>query len=699
MAEVIGIAILGSLGTSAAVATGVGIAGVSLATIVGTTALLGGTFALSALTTPDTKTKVAAQQFASRQPLPPRRRVYGNTKLSGPYIAFDSTAGSFFTGTYLCEGPIGSILEFWLDDTKANIAPGALSGNSGVLPWLNAVLLEARLGTDDQTANSQLLALPYWTPNHRLAGCAYIAMRATAPAEKNFKKIFPSGTWPTTRAVIAGSRVRNPQDGGQTADPATWQFSDNATLCIRDLITHPRWGMKVPASLIDAGSFLTMASLCSEALTDKYGQTRARYTVGGAYDLTEDPADALQGMLDACDGRLYLTPDGKIGISGGRYVAPDVTLGHEAAVSIGSLEIGSGKRATFNRLKISYVSPFHDWQTVEGDPWEDLDGQAEAGEILEADFSRPWVQWHNQVRRLAKIYTAKQNPQYRITGLVTGRAGLPALYEDVIRLQLPRYGIDAVFTVERAVAAGDGSICTFDLVSLDPAAYEFDMEGDEGTAPPLANAEAEDGAPEPPDDLLAITEARSVSGNISAVFLRLTSDLPTREDLSLIGRYRAVGATDWIDMAPEGDARNSVISSVLADGQEYEAQGSIASYGRSAQSPWTATDPATITAIADATPTGPVTGFVANGGSGQFSYAFATPNVENFALARAYANSINDFESADVLHIFNGAAGQAFDRTENAIAPGTYYVWIAAFNRSGFTETGSRVGPIVVTVT
>jgi hypothetical protein len=384
---------------------------------------------------------------------------------------------------------------------------------------------------------------------------------------------------------------------------------------------------------------------------------------------------------------------------GGVYVPPDVTLTDPHIISTGQIEIGSGKRATFNRLKISYVSTFHDYQVIEGDPWEDLPGQEAAGEILESDFSRPWVQNHNQVRRLAKIHTARQNPQYRITGLVTDRSGLPALFEDVIRLQLTRYGIDAVFTVERAVAAGDGSACTFDLVSIDPAAFNFNPATEEGTAPALPGENAEAEVPASPVDLAAEIDRRPVSGTTAATFLVLTSDEPERVDLSLIGRYRAIGATDWIDMAADTDSRGRVVSSVLVDGQEYEAQGAIASYRRATQSAWTATEPATITAVADTTSTGAPTGLAGNGGAGQFSYAFTTPNAPNFGYARSFANSVNDFPSADALFTFNGAAGQAFDRVESGLAPGVYYVWVRAYNRSGFGDATSTAGPITVTVT
>lgn len=702
MAEAIGFAIISAIGGAGAGGIGiaaVGIGGVSIGTIVGTTAILGGSLLVNTLTTPDTKQKVQAQQFSSKQSLPPRRRAYGTVMLAGPKIEYRSLNGKFYNAIYHVEGPISAFLGYWLEDKRILPLDGTLGGPSDTKPWDRSVYLEGHLGETNQAASAFLRELPQWDAEDRLRGCAYSVMRATAPKEKDFPKVFTSGTWPEHRVLIQASRVRNLNDPAQTNDPATWKWSDNAALCIRDHLTHRTWGLKVPYALIDDASFAAAANLDAQPVTNKDGRVFPRYYLGGAFDLTDEPADVLQGMLDARDGRLYLTPEGKIGLSGGVYVAPEVTLTDPRILSTGQLEIGSGKRASFNRLKISYVSPEHDHQVIEGDPWEDLDGQERAGEILEADFARQWVQNHNQLRRLAKIYTARKNPQYRITGLVTDRSGLPALFEDQIRLVLTRYGIDAVFTVERAVAAGDGSTCTFDLVSITPDAFAFDAAAEEGIAPAKPGEEAEQAPPGPPIDLAVSVDRLPVSGDTNATFLVLTSDEPDRADLSLIGRYRAVGTIDWLDMVPDGQGRGRVRSNVLSDGQAYEAQGAVASYGRATQSVWLATTPATITAIADATSTGAPTWLAGNGGVGQFSYAFTTPNAPNFGYAKAFGNSVNDFASADELHTFNGAAGQAFDRTESGLAPGTYYVWVRAYNRSGFGDASSTAGPITVTVT
>lgn len=702
MVEAIGIAILSAVGTSAAVSTTVGILGVSLATIVGTTAVFGGSLLISSLTSSDTKQKVQSQQFSSKQSIPPRRRAYGELQLAGPKVEYRSSGGKFFNAIYHCEGPIDSYRYFLIEDKKAALPVGSLGGNVGVAPWNANVVIEAHLGYPDQAASVALQLTGAWTLDDRLRGCAYSLTVSAAPSQKDFPKRFPSGTWPEHRVGIRGALVWNINDPNQSADSATWKWSDNATLCIRDHLTHPLWGLKVPNELIDMASFRAAANLDAQPVVNKNGDTFPRYFIGGAFDLTDEPADALQGMLDAKDGRLYLTAEGKIGISGGVWVEPDVIIVDPNILSTGQIEIGSGKRAAFNRQKLSYVSPQHDFQVIEGDPWENLDAQEEAGETLEADFARQWVQNHNQLRRLAKINEGRKNPQYRITGIMFDRSGLPALFEDVIRLTLTLYAIDAVFQVERAVAAQDGSSCTFDLVSITQEMFEFNPQTEEGRTPALPGQSEQPEQPANPVDLTAEVDRIAVNGTTNATFLVLTADEPVRQDLSLIGRYRTVsndGPGDWVEMVSDTDSRGRVRSNVLVDGQAYEAEGAIAGYGRASQSDWVPAPPSPITAIADNSSTGAPESFTVNGEAGQARGAFSTPNVGNYGSTRVFRSKTNSFATANSIgEPFYGAGGQAFDFIDSPLSAGTYYYWARAYNRSGFGDASSTSGPVTVTV-
>jgi hypothetical protein len=696
MAEIVGAAII-SAATAAEVGAAVGVSAAAVTSVVGAGTLLGlgvGVNLLSSALRDDAQ-KVATQQFASRQPVPARQRSYGRVKLAGAYVQYKSAGGAFFYAVYHGEGPWDAIEQWWLDDLVTNIPAGSLGGTVSTIPWRGFVAVESRLGAASQGVIAMLQQTPGWDANHHLNGCVYTAVKSAAPPEKKFKAYYPKTTWPSLRVVGRASKVRNPLDLTQSEDPASWTWNDRAGPCIRDFLTH-RWGLRIPPSLISDAKFRTFSALCDETVTLKDGTTHPRYVLGGTYQLTDDPVDTLNAMLATCDGRLTLEADGTIGITGGRFPAPTVTLTDDDVLSL-QIEAGGSKLAAFNRLKITYVDAAQDYQQVEAQPWDDVTAQQQAGELLEEDFSRPWVPFFEQARRLAKIAMGKGNPAFKITGVFKLSAAA-ALFEESVRFTSATYGIDMVFLVTRPMANLQQGTVTLDFASIDPAIYAFNNQTEEGTPPTLPNATAPSAPPGPPQDLTVAIERKAVSGGINATFLRLTATPPTdRSDLSLIGRYREVGASDFLDMAQDSDDPFSLISGVLVDGGQYEAQGAVSTYGRALVSDYLAAANSPILAVSDTTSTGAPTGFVVNGSVGQANYAFTAPNAANFAYARLYRSATTNFADAVAMRTFNGAPSQAFDGSDPRPA-GAWTYWVRAFNASGFGDASSTAGPITVTV-
>lgn len=688
MAEAIGFAIASAVAAEVTATT---------ATIIGSVALLAGGVGVNLIAGAlrSDNQKVASQQYASRQPVPARQRSYGRVKLAGAYVQYKSAGGAFYYALYHGEGPWDAIEQWWLDDQLTNVPSGSIGGLVGTIPWRGYVAVESRLGAASQGVIAMLLQTPGWDANHFLNGCVYTAVKSAAPPEKKFKNYYPKQSWPNLRVVGRASKVRDGRDPAQTADPATWKWNDRSGPCIQDFLTH-KWGLRIPANLINEAKFQAFASLCDQTVTLKDGTTHPRYVLGGTYLLTDDPVDTLNAMLATCDAQLTLESDGTIGITGGRFPVPTITLTDDDVLSL-QIEAGGSKLAAFNRLKITYVDAAQDYQQVEAQPWDDLTAQQQSGELLEEDFSRPWVPFFEQARRLAKIAMGKGNPAFKITGVFKLSAAA-ALFEESVRFTSALYGINMVFLVTRSVANLQQGTVTLELASIDPAIYQFNNATEEGTPPTLPSAQAAPSPPAPPQDLVVTLERRAVSGGINATFLRLTATAPIdRSDLSLIGRYRQVGSDQIFEMAQDGDDPFSLISQVLVDGGEYQAEGAVATYGRALVSDYLTATPASIVAIADDTGTGPPTGFVVNGGVGQASYAFTAPNAPNFSFVRLYRSTTPNFASATVVRTFNGSPNQAFDGTDSRPA-GTYSYWVRAFNASGFGDASSTAGPITVTV-
>ncbi|NNM75070.1 hypothetical protein [Enterovirga aerilata] len=702
MAEAIGAAIISSaFGVSASVSTAVGIAGVSAASIVGGVTIAGGLLGLQLLVgSQQPKQKIAAQQLSLRQALPSRTIWFGRNLRAGPKFMWDAAGGKFFDGYYLGEGPIDAFEEVQLDGKITPITfPG---GIATIAPWGNAVAVELRVGNvPEPTFDTLVSGLSYWTDAHRLDGCATALVTSTAPKKEKFNQVFPGGRPPEALFRTRDLKVRDVRDPGQTEDPATWVWSDRAGPCIYTFLNHG-FGTRVPFSLLNTASWQAFNALCDETIHDKNGVAFPRYYLAGCHRAAEDePADTLQQMLDACDGRLTLEPDGTIGVTGGKFPAVTLTFGDAGVISRKIIK-GSSKLAAFNRLKISYLSPPHGYQQIEGDPWVDPDypWADDAAELLETTFDRPWVQNHNQLRRLAKIYTAKKNPAWRLLGMVTDLSWAPCLFEEAVRIKSDRYGFDEVFIVERAVANIEAGTCTFDFASLRSDTYDFNAETEEGTTPAVPaspNSVLAATPPDPPESLVMLVERRVVAGGTSAVFLRLIAAEPAREDLSLIGRYRRVGDTAWLNMAQEGENRASLISSVLADGEVYEAEGALATYGAALQSDWTEPDPATIVAVADGTPPDQPTAFGVEAIGSLVTVVWINSGSANIAdvQVRRATGSGAAYSSSTIVGTLAGAPNQSMVFSES-LAAGTYRYWLVARNASG--TAAAPLGPATVTV-
>jgi hypothetical protein len=694
LAEVIGAAIISSA-TAASVGATIGVSAAVVTTGVGALALLTGGVALNVISTAlsGDPNKVAAQQFQSRQPLPTRTLSYGTVKVGGAFVQYRSV-GAFKYGLYHGEGPWQSFKEWWLDEIQCrSLVSGSLGGVVTDVPWRKYVAIESHLGAVPQTASALLQGTGGWDADHRLDGCAYSAVTNALPSEKKFKNYYPKQTWSNLRVVAQATICRSPYD------PNAFFWSDRSAVCIFDIITNAKWGLRIPVDMMNLPKWQAFNDLCNQNVTSKAGVVQPRYFLGGTHNLNEDLADTLSAMLATCDGELTLEDDGTIGVRGGKAPVSGFTI-TDAMVTSVAVEAGGPMLVAFNRLKCNYVSPDHDYQQIEGQPWDDLSSQAKLGEILEEDFSRPWVQNFNQVRRLAKIAMAKGNPEYKLT-LVTTLQAAPAAFEEAVTYSSGIYPAFAnlLFLVRRCVVNVAAGTMTLELASLDPACYSFNAATEEGQAPALPTAHDTPVAPSPPQNPSVTIERKTVSGSTNATFLRLTARAPDgRQDLSLLGRYRVAGSDAYLDMVQDGDDSFSLTSGVLQDGAQYDVEAAVSTYGQVLVSDYVDAVPNPITAIADTTSTGPPTGFAVNGGVGQVMGAFTAPNTPNFSSAKLYRATSPDFTKAVVVKTFNGSPSQAFDWADAGLSPGSYTYWARAINGSGFGDASSTTDPQTVTV-
>lgn len=669
----------------------------ALLSTVGTLAL---SLGASALLQPGGKKSIQSGQVTAKDSNPSRVRVYGLAKLGGATVLLEAISGArLYICIVHCEGPVTGYDQWWLNDTLTAIQLGSLGGVNPTLPWGGNVIVESHLGTADQAASPILTGtFPWWTAQHRLKGLAYSVVEYVLPpkADKNFQKVFPNGK-PDLRVVLRGSATYDPRNG-------TTYWSRNAGNCILDFLTHARtdattgrvWQL-VPLSRIHQASFADFADLCDEDVPLAAGGTEKRYALDGVYRLDEEPREVLRRMLATCDAELVAFPDGTVGIRGGRFEEPTVTLTDRDLIGAEYAQ-GNDKLAAFNRLTWTFTDEMNDFQVVQGDPWDDAEAQG-TGELLTRSLDLSMVQSHSQGRRLVKIATAKGNPRHKFTGVRAKISALALLGERVVRITSDAFAIDAVFVIDRFEASGDLSGGTLDVSSIEASAYEWDPASEEGQRP-AAPTNATDVATVPtPSGITLDLVLQAIYGEISTVRARAASAAPPGDQFqpywTLAGRYRIAGTSDdWTFATADGDT--AVLTGILTDGATYEVQLQYVGLGQ--ESAWVAAGQ--ITALSDPVAPAQPSNAYASGGSGAAVIDWTNPGSANFSnvIVRRAAGATSVYAaSVQVGAPVYGAPNQPMEIGDGGLAAGVYRYWLVARNGSG--AAASPLGPIDVTVT
>ena len=91
------------------------------------------------------------------------------------------------------------------------------------------------------------------------------------------------------------------------SDPATWQWSNNSALCVRDYVASS-YGLASTQSEIDEASFAAAATICDQDITLAAGGTEKRYTTNGPFLTSEKPNEIILELVTAMAGTCHLYP-------------------------------------------------------------------------------------------------------------------------------------------------------------------------------------------------------------------------------------------------------------------------------------------------------------------------------------------------------------------------------------------------------
>lgn len=222
-----------------------------------------------------------------------------------------------------------------------------------------------------------------WTASHVLSGLPYVHIRARASA-----KIWEGGR-PQFRFVLEGLRLYDPRADGSVGgtgaqrwgDPATWAASENPVVMIYNILRGialpggDRWGGDAEAEDLPLTGWIAAMNACD---TDIDG--RPRYTAGLEVAVTQEPAEVIAELLEACSGQIAEF-GGVWDIQVGAPSVPDLYIDDEdlRVDAPTSREPFNASTDRINAIAVTYTAPEMVWNahqltTLTHPDWEIEDG-------------------------------------------------------------------------------------------------------------------------------------------------------------------------------------------------------------------------------------------------------------------------------------------------------------------------------------
>lgn len=353
-----------------------------------------------------------------RDPIAPRRIVYGKTRVSGPIVFIDATENSskLHVVVALAGHEVNAIKQVyfgerlaWDVDQSPTIQLTEVeetTSRSGGTTTVNQsaadkIDVNVHLGTTGQAADSELVSRSTnWTADHKLSEIAYVYCQLTYS-----DKVYPSGL-ESISAVVEGRKVEDPR-----LSPVADTYTNNPALCIRDYLMDSRYGLGATSDEIDDDSFIAAANVCEEQVNLSAGGTQDRYTLDGVVDLGETPQKILESMLTSCAGRLIYS-GGKFILKAGEYETPTITLDEDDLREGIKVKTRRPRRELFNAVRGTFVSEndFYvptDYPALESTTYANEDN----GETIYSDLVLPYTTNQFRAQRLSKIALLENRQQ------------------------------------------------------------------------------------------------------------------------------------------------------------------------------------------------------------------------------------------------------------------------------------------------
>lgn len=316
-----------------------------------------------------------------------RRIVLGKIRCGG-VVAFYSCAGStnqflFYVIMYAGH-QCHAALDAFLDARQVPAADiNATTGAVATTTFNGALRIWTHLGTDGQAVDPQLNSFfpTIFDSSHKLRGVCYRVFQLTRD-----DKGWPNGIPANFNSIVQGALVYDPRkdstnlgSGTHTrTDPSTWEYSDNAALCIRwyvsggsvtnDTTTRKIvYGLKEIDSRIDDAYVIAAANHSDESLSGANAPpsgAQARYVIGIECSSGQTRRDILVELLATLGTGQLSYVHGTWRLYAGAYDAPANSFTQDDLY--GEMEISDTSSATdrFNTVCAAYVDSSQLWQAA-----------------------------------------------------------------------------------------------------------------------------------------------------------------------------------------------------------------------------------------------------------------------------------------------------------------------------------------------
>lgn len=394
----------------------------------------------------NTREPAQLAQESSTEPTAPRKILYGEAVIGGNIVwRVSPEDGETQLAIVWAQGEVEEVTEIFLDGQGVNVTQqyplGYFAGN---------YVGESMLGVSSNSiSDSFLLSVKpsYWDGLHFFGGCcwSYLFLRFNAAA-------FPNG-FPDITAKIKGRKIYDPRKDSTAGsilhnsslgtthranNSATWEYNDNAALCLLNYMTDYVMGLGEPISKFDEQSLRDAIDLCEESVLDSNNQPRKRYTCNGAIFANKSHRENIKQLLTSMNGKLVYS-NGKYHILPYAYRTAHSDIIDESII-VGEINYSAkqGRVDTYNRVKGTFNS-LHDNYVVTDYPVQysgaDADGLTyddKDGETIYLEYNLPLTTNVEDAQRLARLMLLRSRMQSSVT-FTTNMSGLKYKAGDTIQ--------------------------------------------------------------------------------------------------------------------------------------------------------------------------------------------------------------------------------------------------------------------------